>query len=99
VARKAAGLSQRQLAAALGVSVRTIQNYERGRSVPFRHLPTLETLLGRSSAWLLYGREDTESDDLLSDLRAQRALLEEILAHQRELLAELRGGVHEGETS
>lgn len=90
VARKSVGLSQRQLAEALGVSVRTIQNYEAGRSVPFRHLAALEGLLGRSSAWLLYGREDAEADELLTGLRDQRELLEEILARQTELLAELR---------
>lgn len=47
-ARKNVQLSQRSLAEALGISVRTIQNYEAGRFVPYRHLNALAMLLERS---------------------------------------------------
>ena len=74
-ARKEAHLSQRTLAAELGVSVRTMQNYEAGRFVPYRHLDALSRLLGRSPSWLLYGREQPDTDRLLASIREQRSRL------------------------
>lgn len=52
-ARLDAKLSQRTLAAELHVSVRTLQNYEAGKFVPYRHLDGLSRLLRRNPAWLL----------------------------------------------
>jgi len=84
-ARKEAHLSQRTLAAELGVSVRTIQNYEAGRFVPYRHLDALSRVLGRSPSWLLYGREQPDTDLLLASVREQRARLLQNLERLREL--------------
>jgi len=84
-ARKEARLSQRALAAELGVSVRTMQNYEAGRFVPYRHLDALSRLLGKSSSWLLYGHEQPNTDQLLAEVRAQRKRLLLNLERLREL--------------
>lgn len=84
-ARKKAHLSQRTLAAELGVSVRTMQNYEAGKFVPYRHLDALSRLLGRSPSWLLYGHERPESDRLLASVREQRNQLRHNLERLREL--------------
>lgn len=85
-ARREANLSQRALAAELQVSVRTLQNYEAGKVVPYRHLDTLSRLLGRSSAWLLYGQEHGDVDRLLVRSRQQRGRLRQNL----ERLVDLR---------
>jgi transcriptional regulator with XRE-family HTH domain len=74
-ARNDAKLSQRSLATALGVSVRTVQNYESGRIVPYRHLDTLSRLLRRRTTWLLSGEEEPDLDRLLTELRRQRQAL------------------------
>jgi transcriptional regulator with XRE-family HTH domain len=84
-ARREAHLSQRTLAAELGVSVRTMQNYEAGRFVPYRHLDALSRVLGRSPSWLLYGREQPDTDRLLASIRDQREQLLLNLERLREL--------------
>lgn len=78
--RKDVHLSQRALAAELRVSVRTLQYYEAGKIIPFRHLTKLSALLGRSPAWLLYGHEQADVDDLLARSRQQRDELRTNLA-------------------
>lgn len=83
-ARLDAHLSQRALAAELRVSVRTLQNYEAGRFVPYRHLDALSRLLGRSPAWLLYGREH-DPEGLLERSRQQLLRLEENVGRLVEL--------------
>jgi transcriptional regulator with XRE-family HTH domain len=65
-ARRDVRLSQRALAGELRVSLRTVQNYEAGKFVPFRHLETLSRLLGRSPGWLLYGGEHEDAGRLLA---------------------------------
>jgi len=44
-ARQAAGMSQAALARAVGVSMRSIGNYERGDTVPRNKLPVIERVL------------------------------------------------------
>lgn len=93
-ARRDAHLSQRALAAELRVSVRTLQNYEAGKIVPYRHLDALSTFLGRSPSWLLYGHEQPEVEQLLARARQQRGELEknlERLLDLRDRLAESAG--------
>jgi transcriptional regulator with XRE-family HTH domain len=90
-ARRDVHLSQRALAAELGVSVRTVQNYEAGRFVPYRHLDTLGRLLGRSPSWLLYGRVQHGVDDLLARSRQERSRLGENLERLVELRDQLAG--------
>ena len=85
-ARADAHLSQRALAAELGVSLRTIQNYESGKFIPYRHLDTLSRLLGRSPSWLLYGSREHDPEQLRARSRQQRRQLRENI----ERLVELR---------
>ena len=79
-------LSQRALAAELGISIRTVQNYEAGKFLPYRHLDSLSRLLGRSSSWLLYGRDHPETADVIARSRQQRR---ELLGNMKRLV-ELR---------
>ncbi|GAB6043277.1 helix-turn-helix transcriptional regulator [Endothiovibrio diazotrophicus] len=58
-AREAAGLSQRGLADAVGVSRPTVSMWESGeiRSLSAEHLLRLAERFRRSPEWILYGRE------------------------------------------
>lgn len=88
-ARKESRLSQRSLASELGVSVRTVQNYEAGKFIPYRHLGTLSRLFGCSASWLLYGREDPTITQLLARSREQRGELARNVARLVELRDQL----------
>jgi transcriptional regulator with XRE-family HTH domain len=78
-ARRHGGLTQRELAALLGVTVRTIQNYEAGVAVPYRHLRTIESVGRKRPGWILEGGED-------SDLRATISSLQRAMEQHQELM-------------
>lgn len=56
-ARRESGLTQEELASLVGVTARSIQGYEAGRVVPYRHLSRLAEITDRELGWFL------ESDD------------------------------------
>jgi transcriptional regulator with XRE-family HTH domain len=56
-ARKESGLTQEELASRVGVTARSIQGYEAGKVVPYRHLSRLAEITDRELGWFL------ESDD------------------------------------
>ncbi len=56
-ARKAAGLTQEQLAQAAGVSQGAIQKVENGKSHRPRKIKKIADVLGVSPSWLLLGEE------------------------------------------
>jgi len=97
-ARKEIRVSQRALAAELGVSVRTIQNYEAGRFVPYRHLDTLSRLLRCNPSWLLYGH-DQDLDELLARSRHERGRLQQNLERLVELRTRLADNAGRGEAT
>ena len=82
--RRAAHLTQRKLAAELGVTVRTLQNYEAGRFVPFRHLHHLDRLLGTGAA-----PPGAEPSPQVTRARRERARLDENRRRLSSLLSEL----------
>lgn len=95
-ARKQRGLTQRQLAEGLGVTVRSVQSYESGAVLPYRHLARLGALLHRSPAWFLHGRTSgVEERDALVALRREFhdrfRTLDEQLGQLNERLEQLRG--------
>jgi transcriptional regulator with XRE-family HTH domain len=53
LARRRAGLTQKELADILEVATKTVQAWERGKSDPYRRLGDLERLLGVNRDWLL----------------------------------------------
>lgn len=64
-ARERAGMTQQELARRVGVSLRTVGNWERGETVPLNRAGTLETVLaewlrGDSSSPRLDGASDAE---------------------------------------
>src|SRR5205085_2762872 len=60
-ARKERGLTQEELATAIGVSPRSIQGYEAGKIVPYRRLSQLAEATNRDLGWLLEGDAPREN--------------------------------------
>ncbi len=69
-ARRESGLTQNELAAALSVTARSIQNYESGVSVPYRHLRTIESITHRRPGWILDGEGNGTLDGKIAQLQA-----------------------------
>src|SRR5712691_1094635 len=78
-ARKSAGYTQRELAPRLGVTVRSLQSYEAGDTIPYRHLHRLGELLDRPSRWFI---------DPTTDAKVEPSLARTDLDHLAELLLE-----------
>src|SRR4051812_3110916 len=93
-ARKERGLTQEQLADLVtGFSKRSLQDYEAGKTIPYKHLAELSRLLNRPQEWFLYGDDEEEpaSDDRL------REIVKDELREVLEILVRLerRAGVDE----
>ena len=88
------GLTQRALAAELGVTTRSLMNYEGGVTVPYKHLERIGLLTHTNRAWLLHGsapRTFGETVERLSRaMETHRALVktQSELRTQSELLLE-----------
>lgn len=88
-ARKYEGLKQKDLADAIGVITRTVQNYENGR-IPYDHLDEIATVLKRSKDWILYGTVDPgETTRFAGDL--PREVRDELANRHDEVMRELHG--------
>ena len=82
-------MTQGELAAALGITTRSVQNYEAGKSIPYRHLRRIELLTHTPPGWLLAG--GTRGPGALTDLAAVRDTLEKqmlLIRSQLEVLTE-----------
>jgi transcriptional regulator with XRE-family HTH domain len=89
-ARREQGLTQAELAKLLGVSTRSVQSYEAGTTVPYRHARRIAAVTGRPPSWLLDGRE-SRGAALQEGFAAVNKELLERLRVQEELLSSLRG--------
>lgn len=92
IARKERGMTQDDLAALAPFSKRSLQDYEAGETIPYKHLSDLSRLLGRPTEWFLYGDDDATSSDGEESQEAMRAMLarvEETLAEVRDMRAEV----------
>jgi transcriptional regulator with XRE-family HTH domain len=79
-ARKERGLTQEELAEMASFSKRSLQDYETGVTIPYRHMAEISRLLGRSVEWFLYGDEAAETQaDLMAKVDRLEGLLEELL--------------------
>lgn len=54
-ARKIRGMTQEELAEIAPFSKRSLQDYEAGATIPYRHLRDLSRLLNKPEEWFLYG--------------------------------------------
>jgi transcriptional regulator with XRE-family HTH domain len=90
-ARLESGLTQEELAGMGSFSYRSIQGYETGERIPFKHFPELSQLLRKPTVWFLYG---DEPDDSIEEIKTR---FDELLARvklieyqQREILEALK---------
>ena len=79
--RKGAGLTQRELAAELGVTPRSVQNYESGAVVPYKHLRRIELLTRTRPGWIM---GESDQPDLFVSVDA----VHEALQRHQVLMAE-----------
>ena len=73
------GFTQEQLAAMASFSARSLQDYENGVTIPYKHFTELGRLLDTKPEWFLYGAEPSDQDDRISDLRGEVAEIREML--------------------
>ena len=91
-ARRAAGLTQQQVADRLGVSRRAVSEWETGNRQPHVALPGLAALYGVSTTFLLYGVEPSSVElrelraDVLTLIEKHDALSEELALTRRRLV-------------
>lgn len=76
--REAGGMTQEQLAELLNVSARSVQDYESGVTVPWKHMHALTRIFTRPLEWFLHGDEADQEEDI-HDLDARVSILEEDL--------------------
>lgn len=63
-ARTVAGLTQETLAEMASFSKRSLQDYETGVTIPYKHMREISQLLGREVEWFLHGEESIPEDRL-----------------------------------
>ena len=85
-------MTQEQLAELLNISTRSLQDYEAGVTVPWRHLQTLETIFRRPLGWFLHGagdrREVGAPDELVAAVRELTAGVAALRADQERFRSE-----------
>jgi transcriptional regulator with XRE-family HTH domain len=58
--KESGGMTQDELAELLNVSKRSVQDYEAGTTVPWKHFQMLEEVFKRPLGWFLHGEPDSE---------------------------------------
>jgi transcriptional regulator with XRE-family HTH domain len=86
-ARDEAGMTQEQVADVATFSRRSLQDYEAGVTIPYKHMREIAAILGKPVEWLLHGDVEAIDEDRLADLHAQ---VQELRAENREVLRLLR---------
>lgn len=92
IARKERGMTQDDLAALAPFSKRSLQDYEAGETIPYKHLSDISRLLGRPTEWFLYGDDDDEatpSDATVAALESMREQVQAVLAEVRAMRREV----------
>lgn len=91
-ARREAGYTQAELAQQLGITTRSIQNYESGAIIPYRHLARIELLTQKRRGWLL-DEDDTGAgafSEVLETMRQEMVVMQKRLDELRESTAQSR---------
>lgn len=57
---EAGGMTQEELAELLNVSKRSVQDYEAGATVPWKHFQVLEQAFKKPLSWFLHGESEEE---------------------------------------
>lgn len=80
-ARNEAGMTQEDVADVATFSKRSLQDYEAGVTIPYKHLREIGRILKREVPWFLHGEPQREADDVtLSEIARRLESLEEQVA-------------------
>lgn len=91
-ARRERGLTQEEFAELTTFSKRSLQDYESGVTIPYKHLREISRLLRRPEEWFLYGDPDEEdAEGLRGDITALRGEVAELRDLLHQLLSNRRG--------
>lgn len=91
LARKERGMTQEELSSVASFSKRSLQDYEAGVTIPYRHLQEIGSLLDRPVPWFLYGAPKPQPEPAdLERLREELAETRGEVAALREDLAKIR---------
>lgn len=74
-ARIEAGMTQEDLAEVSPFSKRSLQDYEAGVTIPYKHMRHLAKVLRRPVDWFLHGNPQPEDEEQLARLEAEVAAL------------------------
>ena len=77
-ARHDAGLTQEEMAELASFSKRSLQDYEAGVTIPYRHMREIGTITNKPVEWFLYG-DDPEVSDLANRVDQVQEQLDEVL--------------------
>ena len=77
--RLANGMTQEQLGDLVGVSTRSIQDYEAGVTIPWKHMLAIARVTKARVDWLVHGSEEADPDT--------QALLEDVVARLQRIEA------------
>src|SRR4029077_19636448 len=81
-ARLEAGMTQEQVGEVATFSKRSLQDYESGNTIPYKHLREIASLFKREVPWFLHG----ESEEQVSELASISVRLLSLEAQVREAL-------------
>jgi transcriptional regulator with XRE-family HTH domain len=107
-AREEAGLTQTELGDLMvpPAHMRTVQDWESASTgtVPFRHVPRIAEVTGRSTTWLLHGTDEPppEFSNLLAELRQTAEALQEAatsLAESADRVGDAAARLRDGRSS
>jgi transcriptional regulator with XRE-family HTH domain len=87
-ARRERGLTQAEFAKLVGVTSRSVQAYEAGKIVPWRHLDRFEEITRRPRSWFLRGSADPGPAPTPTELEERLVLLVGRVASEAERLFE-----------
>jgi transcriptional regulator with XRE-family HTH domain len=88
-ARRESGLTQAEFAKLVGVTSRSVQAYEAGKIVPWRHLDRFEEITRRPRSWFLRGSAEPEPAPATTELEERLVLLVSRVASEAERLFEV----------
>ena len=88
-ARNEAGLTQEEMAELASFSKRSLQDYEAGVTIPYRHMREIGAILNRQVPWFLHG-DEVEVEGLSERVDHLQGQLDEVLGLLRSRLDELR---------
>lgn len=87
LARNERGMTQEEVADVATFSKRSLQDYEAGHTLPYRHMREISRLLNRPVEWFLHGDQPDEAASLESRLAELAAAVGELVTQFGEAVA------------